>query len=383
MANTINPPTGLGWDENCPAIDDVLGNSCFEIRDLRKGVRIRLEKEHSTISTSGAGGEHKQGSAISYAGDYTSAWPVLRPDGATSLSASDTGRMAINTASSPNKFAIYVHPSWIEIGEIIGDTLIVRGNTTNYSNPIALYINDDAAADPNNEFRFAITAANTLKLQGKNAADNGWNDIFTWTRGTLSMTAGSAIAMGGNKITGLAAGTTNGDAVRYEQVVLNSGDQTISGVKTFSSFPVLPSSAPTTNYQIANKKYVDDSIDDSISANKPRINTSETVVEQSASTATNTQSSKTFNVTAGKSYLILTSFSVSTHDDHPIVALYIDTTLLDCVHSGAHKNVNHDGKAGSLIGTYTASSTTTKTLYIKTSTTYVTLRSWKVVIIEI
>lgn len=36
------------------------------------------------------------------------------------------------------------------------------------------------------------------------------------------------------------------------------GDQTINGVKTFTSFPVTPSSAPTSDYQVANKKYVDD-----------------------------------------------------------------------------------------------------------------------------
>ena len=35
-------------------------------------------------------------------------------------------------------------------------------------------------------------------------------------------------------------------------------DQTAAGIKTFSSFPVTPSSAPTTDYQVANKKYVDD-----------------------------------------------------------------------------------------------------------------------------
>jgi len=38
----------------------------------------------------------------------------------------------------------------------------------------------------------------------------------------------------------------------------DTGDETIAGVKTFSSFPVSPSSAPTTDYQMANKKYVDD-----------------------------------------------------------------------------------------------------------------------------
>lgn len=37
-----------------------------------------------------------------------------------------------------------------------------------------------------------------------------------------------------------------------------TGNQTVGGVKTFTSFPVTPSSAPTTNYQVANKKYVDD-----------------------------------------------------------------------------------------------------------------------------
>lgn len=34
--------------------------------------------------------------------------------------------------------------------------------------------------------------------------------------------------------------------------------QTVGGVKTFTSFPVTPFGAPTTDYQVANKKYVDD-----------------------------------------------------------------------------------------------------------------------------
>jgi hypothetical protein len=37
--------------------------------------------------------------------------------------------------------------------------------------------------------------------------------------------------------------------------------QTLYGVKTFNSFAETPSSAPTTDYQVANKKYVDDQID--------------------------------------------------------------------------------------------------------------------------
>jgi hypothetical protein len=44
----------------------------------------------------------------------------------------------------------------------------------------------------------------------------------------------------------------------FDGKVNNSGDETINGIKTFTSFSITPSSAPTTNYQVANKKYVDD-----------------------------------------------------------------------------------------------------------------------------
>lgn len=37
-----------------------------------------------------------------------------------------------------------------------------------------------------------------------------------------------------------------------------TGDQTIDGIKTFTSFPITPSSEPTSDYQVANKKYVDE-----------------------------------------------------------------------------------------------------------------------------
>jgi hypothetical protein len=40
--------------------------------------------------------------------------------------------------------------------------------------------------------------------------------------------------------------------------VAMTGNQTIAGIKTFSYVPVIPSSAPTADYEMANKKYVDD-----------------------------------------------------------------------------------------------------------------------------
>lgn len=48
----------------------------------------------------------------------------------------------------------------------------------------------------------------------------------------------------------------NGNITASNLVYL-TGDQTVAGTKTFSSFPITPSSAPTTDYQVANKKYAD------------------------------------------------------------------------------------------------------------------------------
>ena len=49
-------------------------------------------------------------------------------------------------------------------------------------------------------------------------------------------------------------------------VVHLAGAETVNGVKTFGSFSVTPSSAPTTDYEVANKKYVDDNIGGGASA---------------------------------------------------------------------------------------------------------------------
>ena len=52
------------------------------------------------------------------------------------------------------------------------------------------------------------------------------------------------------------AGVTNGH--------ISADAQTIAGIKTFSSIPVLPASAPTTDNQASRKKYVDDSVSDMV-----------------------------------------------------------------------------------------------------------------------
>lgn len=62
----------------------------------------------------------------------------------------------------------------------------------------------------------------------------------------------------GNATTGLITGR-RAEYLLSQKAVKLTDNQTVAGVKTFSDFPITPSSAPTTDYQTANKKYVDDS----------------------------------------------------------------------------------------------------------------------------
>lgn len=92
------------------------------------------------------------------------------------------------------------------------------------------------------------------------------NDIIKFRHTTNDIQFNQPLTMSSAKITGLADGTTTGDAVNYGQLVLKadtsyvnsldaqnvkiSGAQTIAGIKTFSSSPIVPTA--TTATQAAN-----------------------------------------------------------------------------------------------------------------------------------
>jgi len=71
---------------------------------------------------------------------------------------------------------------------------------------------------------------------------------------------------GGNTGGGVGTGVSSHDALTGVKMAgagitsghINDQAQTIAGVKTFSDFPITPSTAPTTDFQAVNKKYVDD-----------------------------------------------------------------------------------------------------------------------------
>jgi hypothetical protein len=101
--------TGVGWDETSPKnTDAAFPYGAQEIRDLRKGVRIRSDKEHVAAGVASAGGEHKEGSAKGY---YEAAAPTNRPDGTTALVTADAGRLWIDSAD--NLLNIYSGSAWV------------------------------------------------------------------------------------------------------------------------------------------------------------------------------------------------------------------------------------------------------------------------------
>ena len=85
----------------------------------------------------------------------------------------------------------------------------------------------------------------------------------------------------GSKLTGLGSISSGAGTVpdtNLPAMVKTTGDQTVAGIKTFSSFPVTPSSAPTTDYQVANKKYVDNNMQQIVTSATSAVATGNTAI---------------------------------------------------------------------------------------------------------
>lgn len=118
-----------------------------------------------------------------------------------------------------------------------------------------------------------------------------------------------------------------------------SSAQTIAGVKTFSSFPVTPSSAPSTNYQVANKKYVDDLVN---GIGLVDYSSSSTVIGWSSFTTKKIYTTKIgsmvfvfFNI-AGTSNATTVSFTLPYAINADLVASGIGGLLLYTYNAGAY-----------------------------------------------
>lgn len=181
------------------------------------------------------------------------------------------------------------------------------------------------------------------KLYADNLAIAGAPDASDVTKGIAKLSVAPAvptnpIAIGSNdpQLTNIpstgqkaalagSAGTPS-DTNRYltqedTTFVKTSGDQTIAGVKTFSSIPVLPASDPTTDNQAARKAYIDSKINNL--ALQQRIPIRATGVNFSSYT-------RMTSTIDGKELFIISSTDANT--DIKIVRFYRDTNLYFLTH---------------------------------------------------
>lgn len=166
--------TGEGWDTSAPAQGDARSAGAQEIRDLRKGVGIRYDKEHVDAAASSVGGEHSQGSAKAY-NNASGSPPTERPDPdtPTNLTAADDGRLWC--ASDTQELKVYQDPSWITPTVGIGasgntnistDIKAVGGWTNSTGSPCLVIFN----ATGTNEYDLEINyGASWVKLMDSSA----------------------------------------------------------------------------------------------------------------------------------------------------------------------------------------------------------------------
>lgn len=97
-----------------------------------------------------------------------------------------------------------------------------------------------------------ISNGTSFQLRRGTASEN---NVFTGAAGEITvdttqnrLRVHDGITAGGHEI------PTINDIVKVVD------DQNISGIKTFNSFPITPSNKPVSDYQVSNKKYVDDAV---------------------------------------------------------------------------------------------------------------------------
>jgi hypothetical protein len=216
---TNDPWLGTAWDDDSPDDGQPAGNAFKEIYDLRKGIALRMNKEHTTLATSSAGGVHKQGSARAF---FQDAAPTTQVNG-DALAATDLGLF------------------WVDSNSAIDNELSILTATTPTWTPISVNIIATLLAS-------ARTFGDALTVTGLLTANGG---VTLGAGDDLIGSATSDITINTNKFT--VAGATGNTSVggTFESV----------GVATLADESVTKTTAaPSADAQIANKKYVDDQI---------------------------------------------------------------------------------------------------------------------------
>lgn len=134
------------------------------------------------------------------------------------------------------------------------DSYVTKVDNVDY--PMAAHINDPQDAIEALEAKIgidssAVSTSHDYMLNHANGKFKAHNHDTTYGEPQVILTS---------SVTGILPVANGGTGSATKNFVDLTNTQTIAGVKTFSSFPVTPSSTPTTNYQVANKIYIDNQL---------------------------------------------------------------------------------------------------------------------------
>jgi len=228
MGGTHADWDGTKWDITSPDINQPIGNDYKEIYDLRKGVAIRMNKEHETLATASAGGVHKQGSARAF---FQDAAPATQVNG-DAFDSGDLGSLWFDSNASPdNQFNVLTAttPTWTPISTEIIATLLAS----------------------NRQFAGTLTVDGATTLTG---AVGAAASITLGAGADLNGSSTSDITINTNKFT--VAGDTGNTVIAGTASV--GGTLTITGVATLGDASKLATAAaPTDPCDIVNMEYAD------------------------------------------------------------------------------------------------------------------------------
>ncbi len=286
---------GLSINEDRPDIDQPEGYDYRELQHIKKGLRIRLEKEHNcaaaVLAVDGTGGEHLNGSAVAYEG----AGPITkRPDTSTDLAdnAYDRGRLWLDDNYDPPILKRWAGAAWEVIGRMLADTeslvitlanekqedidggretlikfkgekadgtahelAVIRvqhdGAGDDYKGDLILYVNDGNDADGSLTEVMRIDSAKLVTFAGAITAGGVITnpEIPVFTKGVV---ANDTYLRARNP-----AGDGNVDMIKVGRNEANDADVVILPDKVRTA----TNAAPAEDTAIVNKKYADDNFE--------------------------------------------------------------------------------------------------------------------------
>lgn len=246
---------GLSVTQNSPAAMNVLvsvGNGLVEIvKNATTWKVVAMSDTQATVAIPSNSSGSNRVDAIILRVDKDTEPNALKTNIATIERVAGTGVSALSDGAIDTAVG---SDGWIRLANVTvanGASSIATGDIADTR--IRVKSNESIRFSPKKmEFRFTTSDPTGADLVEGLVWYNSTTHKFKYYDGTSAISMETSTYTAGSGI-GISSGSISVDST----VVRTSGDQTVNGIKTLGSIPVLPASDPTTDNQAVRKAYVD------------------------------------------------------------------------------------------------------------------------------